>query len=132
MLRKILMTVTIVPFVAAAFIMFVNQKLTINTLSNEIALTGGQLIDVREPSEYSQSHADGAINIPLSDILNKDYSKIDLNKPIYLICRSGSRAEQAKVALEKNGFKNVKNIGGLVEWEKQGDKVCSTSTPLCS
>jgi rhodanese-related sulfurtransferase len=102
------------------------------TLSEEIKTANGQLIDVREPSEYETSHADSAINIPLGDILKADYSKIDSSRPIYLICRSGNRAGQAKIALEQAGFANVKNIGGLVDWEKQGDKVCSTSAPSCS
>lgn len=102
------------------------------TLSEEIKSVNGQLIDVREPSEYETSHADGAINIPLGDILKADYSKIDLTRPIYLICRSGNRAGQAKIALEQVGYKNVTNIGGLVDWEKQGDKICSTSTLSCS
>lgn len=100
-------------------------------LSVEIKSVEGQLIDVREPAEYEASHADNAVNIPLGDILKLDFSKIDSDKPIYLYCRSGKRAGQAKVVLEQAGFKNVKNIGGLVDWETQGDKVCSTSTPLC-
>ena len=100
-------------------------------LSDEIESVNGQLIDVREPSEYEESHADNAINIPLGDILKADYSKIDSSRPIYLICRSGNRAGQAKAALEQAGFENVKNIGGLVDWQNQGDKVCSTSTPSC-
>lgn len=101
-------------------------------LSDEIRSVNGQLIDVREPSEYEASHADNAINIPLGDILKADFSKIDSNRPIYLICRSGNRAGQAKTVLEKAGFDNIKNIGGLVDWEEQGDKVCGTSKPSCS
>lgn len=102
------------------------------TLSDEIKSVNGQLIDVREPSEYKTSHADGAVNIPLGDILKADYSKIDSKRPIYLICRSGNRAGQAKAALEKAGFANVKNIGGLIDWQKQGDKVCGTASQTCS
>ena len=101
-------------------------------LSEEIKSVNGQLIDVREPSEYETSHADNAINIPLGDILKADYSKIDSSRPIYLICRSGNRAGQAKTALEQAGYEDVTNIGGIVDWEKQGDKVCSTSAPSCS
>jgi phage shock protein E len=101
-------------------------------LSEDIKSVNGQLIDVREPSEYEESHADGAVNIPLGSIINADYSKIDSSRPIYLICRTGNRAGQAKNALEQAGYKNVTNIGGLVDWEKQGDKVCSSSAPVCS
>lgn len=102
------------------------------SLSVEIKSVNGQLIDVRDPSEYEESHADNAINIPLGDILNADFSKIDSSRPIYLICRTGNRAGQAKTVLEQAGFKDVKNIGGLIDWEKQGDKVCSSSIPLCA
>jgi len=101
-------------------------------ISDEIESVGGQLIDVREPSEYEESHADGAINVPLGDILNADFSKIDVDKPVYLYCRSGNRAEQAKTALEQAGYKNVTNIGGLIDWKNHGDKVCSSSAPVCS
>ena len=102
------------------------------TLSAKIKSVNGQLIDVREPAEYEESHADGAINIPLGDILKVDFSKIDTDKPIYVYCRSGKRAEQAKVILEQAGYKNVTNIGGLINWENQGDKVCSSSASSCS
>jgi len=102
------------------------------TLSMKIKSANGQIIDVREPAEYEEGYADGAINIPLGDILKADFSKIDSDKPIYVYCRSGKRAEQAKVALEQAGYKDVTNIGGLVNWENQGDKVCSSSIPSCS
>lgn len=111
-----------------------NQKKVDNNLkliSTEIKQVNGQLIDVREPSEYLESHADEAVNIPLGDILKSDFAKIDKTKPIYLICRSGRRAEEAKVFLEKSGFANIKNLGGLVDWSNQGNKVCSTDKPSC-
>ena len=108
----------------------VKQKVI--ALSVEIKSVNGQLVDVREPAEYEESHADNAINIPLGEILKADFSKIDANRPIYVYCRSGKRAGQAKIALEQAGYKNVTNIGGLINWENQGDKVCSSSVPSCS
>lgn len=101
-------------------------------LSAQIKKVDGQIIDVREPSEYLSGHADNAINVPLGDILNGNFAQIDINKPVYVYCRTGNRAGQAKVALEQAGYKNVINIGGLADWQKQGDKVCSTSSPACS
>lgn len=106
-------------------------KQKISTLSDQIQLVEGQIIDVREPDEYTANHADEAVNVPLGDILNGDFSKIDKDKPIYVYCRTGNRAEQAKIALEKAGYKNITNIGGLADWQAQGDKVCSTSAPSC-
>lgn len=98
---------------------------------NQTKESGGQLIDVREASEYNEGHADNAINIPLDDILNGDYSKLDKNKAIYVYCKSGVRAGKAKDALEKAGFKNVKSIGGLNDWQSDGGAVCKTEKQSC-
>jgi len=100
-------------------------------LSAQIKSISGQIIDVREPSEYIESHADGAINIPLGDILSGDYSKIDKTKPIYVYCKSGVRAGKAKVALENAGYKNVTSLGGLSDWIAKQGKTCSTTQPSC-
>jgi len=100
-------------------------------LSIQIKAANGQIIDVREPFEYKSSHADGAINVPLGDILKADFSKIDKERPAYVYCRTGSRASQAKIALEQAGYKDVINIGGLADWQNQGDKVCNTINPSC-
>ncbi len=105
------------------------QKISI---MDDIKSKNGQIIDVREPSEYIVGHADSAINIPLGDIVKLDFSKIDSKRPIYLICRSGRRAGEAKVILEKNGFSDVTNIGGMVDWESKGGNVCKSSQLTCS
>lgn len=102
------------------------------TIIDEIRSKNGQIIDVREPSEYIVGHADSAINIPLGDIVKLDFSKIDSKRPIYLICRSGRRAGEAKVILEKNGFSDVTNIGGMVDWESKGGSVCKSAQLTCS
>jgi phage shock protein E len=100
-------------------------------LSAQIKKVDGQIIDVREPSEYLSGHADNAINVPLGNILNGDFSLISTTQPIYVYCRTGNRAGQAKVALDKAGYKNVTNIGGLTNWQNQGGKVCSSSASSC-
>lgn len=92
----------------------------------------GQIIDVRESDEYISGHADNAVNVPLGDILKGDFSKIDKTKPIYVYCRSGVRAGKAKVALEKAGYKNVNNLGGLSDWTAKGGLTCSSEKSSCS
>lgn len=39
------------------------------------------LLDVRQPSEYEESHIPGAILIPLPDLLER-YTELDLGKPV--------------------------------------------------
>jgi phage shock protein E len=91
-----------------------------NTLSAKIVTEGSQLIDVRTPEEYAAGHAKGSINIPITTIQNGDLTKISKDKPVYLYCRTGHRAGLVKTILEQNGYKNVTNLGGLADWQKQG------------
>jgi rhodanese-related sulfurtransferase len=133
---KKIIIIAVLLFVFGAFVVYEKssssssiQKTT--TLSSQIKAAHGQLIDVREPSEYVIDHANGAINVPLSDILNGNLLKIDKTKPVYVYCRTGKRALQAKTALEQTGYKNVTSIGGLSNWQNQGGTVCASSKPTC-
>ena len=90
------------------------------SISAKIIADNGQLIDVRTPEEYATEHAKGSINIPITTIQNGDLTKISKDKPVYLYCRTGHRAGLVKTILEQNGYKNVTNLGGLSDWQKQG------------
>lgn len=75
------------------------------------------LLDVRGEDEYREGHISGSKNIPLQRI-DKIYSVIkDKNTPLYVYCYSGSRSGQATAALERMGYQNVKNIGGIAAWK---------------
>jgi phage shock protein E len=137
MKRIILVLITIALLIIIGFFLSrkeTNQNNTAQqpeTLSSQIKSVSGQVIDVREPDEYAADHADEAINIPLGDILKGNLSEISKDNPIYVYCRTGNRAEQAKVALEQAGYKDVTNLGGLDNWIEQKGKICSTSRPSC-
>jgi rhodanese-related sulfurtransferase len=51
-----------------------------------------QVIDVREPMEYQSEHIEGSILLPLSGLKNDLPRNLEKNKPVYLLCRSGSRS----------------------------------------
>ena len=135
MMKKILLIVVIILLAVGGYYIFTKNDKSVtdepNKMSAQIEVVGGQLIDVREPDEYTADHANSAINIPLGDILNGDFSKIDINKPVYVYCRTGNRAGQAKTALEKAGYKNVTNLGGLSDWQSQGGLICKSSESNC-
>lgn len=74
------------------------------------------LIDVRTAGEFANSHKEGAVNIPVGDIMSGRFGVLsDCSKDteIKLYCLSGSRAELAKDILESLGYMNVTNIGGF-------------------
>ena len=77
---------------------------------------GALLLDVRGADEYAEGHIPGSINIPLQLLPLKKGLPEDLDTPIFLYCRSGGRSRRAAAFLEKEGYENVKNIGGIMNW----------------
>ncbi len=73
------------------------------------------LIDVRTPVEFREAHLEFARNIPL-DRLDAAAVIRDRNgsagQPLYLICRSGKRGEQACQAFAAAGFDGAVNVEG--------------------
>ena len=78
------------------------------------AVEGARIIDVRSAVEYAEGHIPGAVNIPLNQIPLLDVPK---DAPIYLYCRSGARSARGCKALEKLGFTNVSNLGGILDYK---------------
>lgn len=75
------------------------------------------LLDVRQPSEYSQTHLPGARLIPLSQ-LDTVVSQLDLHKPVIVYCAIGGRSRVAAQLLAGKGFGEVYNLkGGIKAWE---------------
>lgn len=69
------------------------------------------IVDVREPAEYEQDHAKGAVNLPVSDIAagSSRLSDVPKDTEIVLYCQSGGRANMAVQHLSQQGFTNLVN-----------------------
>ena len=79
-----------------------------------------QLIDVRQPGEYTAAHATGAISLPLNT-LPDNIERLDPEKTTYVICQSGYRSSLATSLLENAGFKSLHNVaGGTTAWIEAG------------
>ncbi len=79
-----------------------------------------QLIDVREDFEYEMSNLGGEL-IPLGGIMIES-GKIEKNKPVVIMCRSGKRSAAAIMQLEQQGFKDLYNLkGGILAWADEID-----------
>jgi len=73
------------------------------------------LIDVRTPVEFREVHVETARNVPLDQLdpaALMQTRNIATHEPLYLICRSGSRGQQACEKFLKAGFTNVVNVEG--------------------
>jgi rhodanese-related sulfurtransferase len=81
------------------------------------------LVDVREPAEYREGHAEGASSIPLGlislEALQNHFSEWDAkSQPLYLICESGFRALQAAELLYQQGAVHPVVVeGGTSAWD---------------
>ncbi len=73
-----------------------------------------QIVDVREAVEYQSEHLEGTVNVPLS-CLAKSLEKIKKDGPVYLLCRSGARSNQAAQELQKNGYEKIVIVEGGLE-----------------
>lgn len=92
------------------------QSITAAELRNHI-LAGHRidLVDVRTPVEFQEIHVDIARNQPLERLDPKAIQAARNGKarePLYIICRSGKRGEQACEKFMAAGFENVINIAG--------------------
>jgi rhodanese-related sulfurtransferase len=81
---------------------------------------GALIVDVREPNEYTQLRARGAVLLPLGR-LNGRVKDLPRDRELLLMCRTGGRSQNATQFLQAQGFSNVTNVsGGIVAWHAAG------------
>ncbi len=94
----------------------------LNELKNEGARI--ELIDVRTPAEYREVHVPFARNVPLdtirpSELMGQRNGTAD--DTLYVICRSGKRAQMGCEKLHAAGYSNVVSVeGGTDAWVESG------------
>lgn len=64
----------------------------------------GTIVDVRTVDEFRSGHAEGAINIPLQDVVGRMEEIKNLKMPLVLCCASGNRSGQAHRYLAQQGL----------------------------
>ncbi|MBQ5842446.1 MAG: rhodanese-like domain-containing protein [Clostridia bacterium] len=76
------------------------------------------IIDARTEEEFAEGHIKGAILIPEYEIAEKAPSLIPQKDALILVyCRSGRRSKIASEELVKLGYTNVKEFGGIIDWQ---------------
>lgn len=114
-MKKVLLILTVL--CVQMFAKFETIEVDQNTINDQNI----QIIDVRTPAEWEQTgvlngailvtyrNSDGSIN---PNFVNEVKSKIDPNKKVAVICRSGARSKSASTLLDENGVDGVINLGG--------------------
>ena len=78
------------------------------------------VVDVREASEFAAGHLPNARHIPVGEI-DKRLKELDKFKqrPVVVVCQTGSRSATACGRLRKGGFPEVFNLkGGILGWQQ--------------
>jgi len=84
------------------------------------AAAAALLVDVREPNEFAEFRAEGAVLLPMSTFVLR-YRELPRDRPILMICRTGERSGQTTAFLLANGWTDVVNVaGGTLAWERAG------------
>ncbi|HBG78039.1 MAG TPA: hypothetical protein DDW84_04205 [Phycisphaerales bacterium] len=78
-----------------------------------------KILDVRSALEFSQTHVENSINIPI-DMISAKIGELSQSKQNYLVlCHSGTRAAMAADMLMQSGIHTAKVIeGGIARWQK--------------
>ena len=76
------------------------------------------IVDARTSEEFSEGHIKNAINLDYEEVTQKAESLLpDKNQLILIYCRSGRRSKIAAESLCQLGYTNVKEFGGIIDWQ---------------
>ncbi len=79
---------------------------------------GFVIIDARTVEEFNEGHIENAILIPEYEITERAEKEIPEKDTLILVyCRSGRRSKIASEALVQLGYTNVKEFGGIIDWQ---------------
>ena len=74
------------------------------------------IVDVRSPGEFQMGHVQGAVLLPLSDLMGGAPVPFeDKDTPIVVYCASGGRSSMAQALLTQMGYSRVTNGGSPQE-----------------
>ena len=78
------------------------------------------VVDVREPGEWSRGHVPGSRLVPLNKL--RSGVKAELQRDgIIFVCAAGVRSQTAAQLAEANGFAQLYNlVGGTRSWVEAG------------
>jgi len=94
--------------------------MTVLDLKEGLGKENWTVLDVRSIEEYESGHIEGSINI-YAGLLPERKQEVSTDKPIAVICKSGTRSGFAASILLKLGFNNIYNVmGGMTSWKNAG------------
>ena len=82
------------------------------------------VLDVREPAEWAHGRIDGALHIPLGELMER-VGEVPTESQVLVVCKVGGRSAQATGFLVQSGVEAVNLDGGMLEWQGAGRSMVS-------
>jgi rhodanese-related sulfurtransferase len=95
------------------------QELDPGTVAGQLAAGDAVALDVREADEWAAGRIAGAVHIPVGELVARQ-DEIPEDRPIVVVCRSGSRSAWAVGMLARAGYDSANLSGGLQAWQAAG------------
>lgn len=94
------------------------MKISMNEAMEMMETEEGYIIlDVRTMEEYKEGHIPGAICVPNETIGEHEIEELpDKEQMILVYCRSGNRSKQAAAKLAEQGYTQIYEFGGIMDW----------------
>ena len=94
-------------------------EVDIETFAEALA-NGAVVVDVRESDEFIEGHIPGVVHIPMGD-LGQRLHDLPAERPLYVICATGSRSKMCATALKNQaGVEAINVAGGTKGWIESG------------
>lgn len=91
---------------------------------------GLAILDVREPVEWAYGRIEGALHIPLGELVERS-AEVPTEGQVLVVCKVGGRSAQAAGYLVRIGVDAVNLDGGMLDWSAAGrPMVGDTDQPM--
>lgn len=97
-------------------------EVSIAEFKKALADKGALIVDARSVEEYKGGHFPTARNIP-SEEAEKRFAEIPMDRPVYIHCSTGSRAEMLYDILKEKKYMNVKLLKAEVSFDGANYKI---------
>jgi rhodanese-related sulfurtransferase len=84
------------------------------------------LLDVREPYEWEAGHVEGAVHVPMGEVMSR-LAEIPVDRDVVVVCKVGGRSAQVVEYLNEVGRTAVNLDGGMYAWVRAGRPMVSES-----
>lgn len=85
---------------------------------------GFYVLDVREPVEWAHGRIEGAVHIPLMELVER-VGDLPVDQQVVVVCKVGGRSAQATGFLAQSGYMAYNLEGGMLEWSAAGRPMVS-------